>query len=377
MSVLRIAKQQRLLYNSCTYPEKIRGFLSRKKGICTVIQKRAGIDLGAANLLATVTGDGIVMREPAAVALDKTTGQILYYGEKAESILDALPANVSLFRPFRSGMVGELDLTQKIVSGIVRDYLSGVQHAMLTVPCAVSEIEEGALAEVMGQSGIRYPHTVYAPIAALAGSGSGITDMVISVVSGATTTDIALICGGEIVYMKSVPTAGEAFDRAIVNYIESERGLKITLRTAETIKMTVGTVWNEGVHQEMQAQGFRSSENEKPVSITVRSEEMFRALEEPTAGILEAICVAISHVPTKYVPRVFENGILLSGGTAQLEGLDRMISGVTGVRTVKVSNPVTAVAAGTETILNYIGTRGVASVRNLSALYLTKCRASV
>ncbi|MBO4284572.1 MAG: rod shape-determining protein [Clostridia bacterium] len=340
-----------------------------------MLQKRAGLDLGAANLLATVTGDGIVMREPAAVAIDRTTGQILYYGEKAETILDALPANVSLFRPFRSGMVAELDLTQKIIAGIVNDRLSGIQHVALTVPCSLSEIEEGALAEVMGQSGIRYPHTVYAPVAALAGSGSGISDMVLSVVSGATVTDIALICDGEIVYMKSVSTAGEAFDRAIVNYVEKERGLKITLRTAESIKMTVGTVWNEGVHQEMQAQGYREGA-EKPVQFTVRSEEMFRALEEPTAGILEAICVAVSHVPTKYVPRVFENGIQLSGGTALLEGLDRMISGVTGVRTVRVSNPVTAVATGTETILNFIGTRGVASVRNLSALYLTKCRSA-
>ncbi|MBP5428197.1 MAG: rod shape-determining protein [Clostridia bacterium] len=338
-----------------------------------MLQKRAGLDLGAANLLATVTGDGIVMREPSAVAIDRTTGQILYYGEKAETILEALPSNVSLFRPFRTGMVNELDLTQKIIAGIVSDRLSGIQHVALTVPCSVSEIEEGALAEVMGQSGVRYPHTVYAPVAALAGSGSGISDMVLSVVTGATVTDIALICDGEIVYMKSVPTAGETFDRAIVNYIENERGLKITLRTAENIKMTVGTVWNEGAHQEMQAQGYRDGE-EKPIPFTVRSEEMFRALEEPTAGILEAICVAISHVPTKYVPRVFENGILLSGGTALLEGLDRMISGVTGVRTVRVSNPVTAAATGTETILNFIGTRGIASVRNLSALYLTKCR---
>ena len=333
-----------------------------------MIQKRAGIDLGAANLLATVTGDGIVMRDPAAVAIDRTTGQILYYGAKAESILGALPANVSIFRPFRSGMVSELDLTQKIVSAIVSDHLSGIQHVALTVPCSTSEIEEGALSEVMGQSGIRYPHTVYAPVAALAGSGCGVTDMVLSVVLGATLTDIALICDGEIVYMKSVPTAGEAFDRAIVNYIENDKGLKITLRTAESIKMTVGTVWNEGVHQEMQAQGYKGSDDKTPIPFTVKSEEMFRALEEPTGAILEAICVAISHVPTKYVPRVFENGILLSGGTAQLEGLDRMISGVTGVRTVKVKNPVTAVAAGTETILNYVGVRGIATVRNLSAL---------
>ena len=342
-----------------------------------MFQKKAGLDLGAANFLATATGDGIVMREPAAVAIDRTTGQVLYYGEKAESLLDALPNNVSLFRPFRAGMVAELELAQKIVSGIVADRLAGVQHVMLTVPCSVSEIEEGALAEVLGQSGVRYPHTVYAPVAALAGSGVGVNDMVLSVVCGASSTEIALICDGEIVYMKSASTAGEAFDRAIVNYIQNERGLKITLRTAENIKMTVGTVWNEGVHQEMQVQGYRDTAEGEPVQITVRSEEMFRALEEPTAGVLEAICVAISHVPTKYVPRVFENGILLSGGTAQLEGLDRMISGVTGVRTVRVSNPVTAVASGTETILNYVGTRGIASVRNLSALYLTKCRSAL
>ena len=339
-----------------------------------MIQKKAGLDLGAANFLATVTGDGIVMREPAAAAVDRSTGQMLYYGARAETILDALPANVSPFRPFRGGMISELDLTQKIIAGIFRDHLSGVQHVMLTVPCSVSELEEGALTEVMGQSGIRYPHTVYAPIAALAGSGTGITDMVLSVVCGASVTDIALICEGEILYMKSVPTAGEAFDRAIVQYFQHERNLKITLRTAETIKTTVGTVWNEGVHQEMQIYGYPTSDESRSVSVNVKSEEMFRALEEPTAGILEAICVAISHIPTKFVPQVFDHGILLSGGTAQLEGLDRMISGVTGVKTVKVINPVTAVAVGCEAILNFVGTRGIASVRNLSALYLTKCR---
>jgi rod shape-determining protein MreB len=190
---------------------------------------------------------------------------------------------------------------------------------------------------------------------------------------GATATNIALICDGEIIYMRSIPIAGEAYDRAICTYLLRERGVKVSLRTAEAIKITIGSVWSDGSGGEMQVSARREGEVD-PLTVTIRGEEMYRALEEPTASILEAICVAISHIPTQYVHEVFAHGIILSGGTAMLDGLDRMISGVTGVKTVKAANPIRAVCRGLDKILTSLGDRSIASVRNLSGLYLSKCR---
>lgn len=340
------------------------------------MQKRAGVDLGAANLVSSLSGEGVVLCEPSAIAVDRTTGQALYYGAKAEKLLEAPPANIQLLRPFRTGITSEIEMTQKILSDIIGGKLRGVSHLALSVPCSMGEIEEGALAEITAQCDIRYPHTVYSPIAALAGSGTGIYNQTLVVETGATATNIALVCDGEILYMKSVPTAGEAYDRAIAAYLLRERGVKVSLRTAESVKMTIGSVWTENTKQEMQVVA-RDTDKGQPVSVLIRSEEMYQALEEPTALILEAICVAVSHIPTKYVHQVFANGIILAGGTSLLDGLDRMISGVTGIRTVKSRSPVTAVALGLTVILDSFGERGITSVRNLSGMYLNKCRATL
>lgn len=336
------------------------------------MQKKAAIDLGSANLFA-VAGANILLSEPSAVALDRVTGQVLYYGARAEGLLAAPPRNVSLLRPFRNGVTAELEYAEAILSGMIGEAFSGASHLALSVPCSAGEIEEAALIEIAAHCNAKYPHTVYSPIAAIAGSGSSVRDQILSVELGASMTSIALVCDGEIVYMKSIPVAGEAFDRAIAAYLLRERGAKISLRTAEAVKMTVGSVWSEGQAREMQISA-RDPETSAPISLSVCSNEMYRALEEPTAAILEAICVAISHVPTKHVHEVFENGILLSGGTALLDGLDRMITGVTGVKTVKARNPMTAVALGLDAILASLGDRAIVSARNLSGLYLGKCR---
>lgn len=336
------------------------------------MQKKAGIDLGSANLFAS-SGGSIQLSEPSAIALDRVTGQVLYFGARAEKLLVAPPKNVGLLRPFRNGLTNELDYVQAILGSIISETFSGVSHLALSVPCSAGEIEEGALIEIAAHCNAQYPHTVYSPIAAIAGSGCEARDHILSVELGASTTNIALVCDGEIIYMKSIPVAGEAFDRAVAAYLLRERGAKISLRTAENVKTTIGSVWSEGVAREMQI-AARHPETAEPLSITVHSEEMYCALEEPTAMILEAICVAISHIPTKYVHRVFDNGILLSGGTALLDGLDRMISGVTGVKTVKARNPLTAVCLGLDAILSSLGDRAIVSVRNLSGLYLGKCR---
>ena len=336
------------------------------------MQKKAGIDLGSANLLASAGGQ-ILISEPSAIALDRVTGQALYYGARAEKLLAAPPQNVALLRPFRNGVTAELEYAQKILSGMVAESLSGVSHAALAVPCSVGEIEEGALIEIAAQCGIRYPHTVYSPIAAIAGAGVGISDHVLSVELGASMTNIALCCDGELLYMKSIPIGGEAYDRAIAAYLLRERNARVSLRTAETVKTTVGSVWTENAAREMQITA-RDPDTSHPISVTVKGDELYRALEEPTAQILEAICVAISHIPTKHVHRVFGNGILLSGGTALLDGLDRMISGVTGVKTVKARNPITAVCSGLDAVCSALGDRAIVSARNLSSLYLGKSR---
>lgn len=334
--------------------------------------KKAGVDLGAANLLASVSGN-IVMCEPSAIALDRATQQTLYYGERAEKLLAAPPQNVLLLRPFRSGVSADVEYAQRILSGTVAEYFPGVSHLALSVPCSAGEIEEGVLVEIAAQCGVRYPHVVYSPIAALAGSGTRIGGQVLSVDIGATATNMALVCDGEITYMRSIPIAGEAFDRAIAAYLLHERGVKVSLRTAEAIKITIGSVWSDNPAREMQVSA-RAEDDSSPVTVTIRSDEMYRALEEPTASILEAICVAISHTPSKYVYELLDNGIVLSGGTALLDGLDRMISGVTGVKTVRARNPINAVCTGLDNILCSLGDRSIASVRNLSGLYVSKCR---
>ena len=133
------------------------------------MQKKAGIDLGSANLFA-VAGGSVLLSEPSAIALDRVTGQVLYYGARAEKLLAAPPKNVGLLRPFRSGVTSELEYAESILSGVISETLSGVSHLALSGPCSAGEIDEGALIEIAARCGARYPHTVYSPIAAIAGS---------------------------------------------------------------------------------------------------------------------------------------------------------------------------------------------------------------
>ena len=164
------------------------------------MQKKAGIDLGSANLFAAA-GGSVVLSEPSAIALDRVTGQVLYYGARAEKLLVAPPKNVGLLRPFRSGVTAELEYAQTILGGIISESFSGVSHLALSVPCSVGEIEEGALIEIAAHCDAHYPHTVYSPIAAIAGSGCAAKDQILSVELGASTTNIALVCDGEVLYM--------------------------------------------------------------------------------------------------------------------------------------------------------------------------------
>ncbi len=338
------------------------------------MSKKSGIDLGAGNIVAAQADMGIVFCEPAAIAVERDTKQPLYFGTRAEQLFVAPPRNVVLQRPFRDGVTAELEFAKKIISDLLADKLRGTEKLLLSVPCSASEIEEGVLVETAAQCDVRSPHIVFSPVAALAGAEVGICDDVLIVEIGATRTNIALVCDGELIYMRSIPVAGEAFDRAIAEYLLTERGARVSLRTAESVKMTIGSVWLENAATEMSIVGRHPSSGEA-AELLITGEEMYRALEVPTAAILEAVCIAISHIPSEYVHRVFSSGILLAGGSALLHGLDRMISGVTGVKTVLARNPITAVANGLAIIADSLGDRVTAVSRNLSALYLGKCHA--
>ncbi len=333
------------------------------------MHNQIGIDLGSATIVAAMPGRGVVLRESSVVAIDRETGRVVAAGAAAEQKLNTA-SPVALKRPFGKGLTGMPDETEAVLAGCLSALgaAGDSTELLLSVPCDITDAQEEALAGIVGKLGVHSCRLVYAPIAAMAGSFMNIPCGCLVVDIGATKTNVILICRGRIYYMKSVPVGGQSIDRAIVDYLQKRRRTRISLRTAEQIKCSIGSVCAGTKDAMMEVAGKDLSD--KPVTIRVNAEELYSALEEPIGAILESVWIAVSKIPSEYVTTVFDLGIQLVGGGACLDGLDRMIGGITGVKTRRVDEPAVCTAVGLAEIFAQMPADIPSAYRNISEIFI-------
>ena len=312
-----------------------------------------GIDLGTASILVYVKGKGVVLREPSVVAYDKDQEKIVEIGEEARLMLGRTPGNIIAIRPLRHGEISDYTTTEKMLKyfirkAIGRNFLGRRPRICVCVPSGVTEVEKRAVEEATYNAGARDVTIIEEPIAAAIGAGIDIVrpvgNMVVDI--GGGTTDIAVISMRGAVVSKSIKVAGEDFDDAIIRYIRKRHNLLIGDRTAEEVKINVGTCYKRPENISMDVSG-RNLMTGLPKTVMITSDETEEALREPTGQIVEAIHAVMEKTPPELAADIADRGILLTGGGSLLHGLEQLIEEKTGIPTMTAEDPLSAVAIGT------------------------------
>ena len=312
-----------------------------------------GIDLGTANTLVYVKGQGVVLCEPSVVAIDRSTHQVLAVGEEAKRMLGRTPGNIVAIRPMKDGVIADFDITEAMLRYFIRKVHRKNRlispRVVIAVPSGITEVEKRAVKDSAERAGARSPvYLVEEPIAAAIGVGLPIHEpagsMIIDI--GGGTTEIAVISLSGIVFSKSIRIAGDEFDEAIISHLKKTYNLMIGERTAEEIKIKIGSAYPMEEETTMEVRG-RDILAGLPKTITVTSEEIREALSETLAAILEAIRIALERTPPELCSDLIDRGLILAGGGALLRGLDKLISEETGLPVHVADDPLTAIALGT------------------------------
>ena len=319
-----------------------------------------GIDLGTANVLIYIQGKGIVLNEPSVVALNKDTGEVLAVGEDARLMLGRTPSNIIAVRPLKDGVISDYDTTERMLKFFIRKTCGSGKFfkpkIMVCVPSGVTEVEKRAVSEAATMAGAKDVYLMEEPIAAAIGAGLDIMspDGVMVIDIGGGTTDIAVISLGGIVTSASVKIAGDRFDDAIIKYMRKKHKIFIGERTAEQLKLNIGTALPREESVSMECRG-RDMVSGLPVSVTVTSEEMYDALDEPLTTICEAVHSVLEKTPPEIAADISCSGIMLTGGGALLWGLDKRIEDRTKIQVRIAEDPKSCVAIGTGQALKHMG----------------------
>lgn len=321
--------------------------------------EEVGIDLGTANVLVYIKGKGIVLEEPSVVAINRDTNEIVAVGEEARQMLGRTPSNIVAVRPLKDGVISDYDVTERMLKHFIRRTCGNggffKPRIMVCVPSGVTEVEKRAVKEAAIQAGGKSVYLMEEPVAAAIGAGIDISKpngvMIIDI--GGGTTDVAVIALGGIVTSNSVKVAGDKFDEAIVKYMRKEHKLYIGERTAEEMKMTIGTAYPRENIVVQECRG-RDLVTGLPKSIEVTSKQMMEALEEPLQVICEAVHSVLERTPPELAADISSTGIVLTGGGALLNGIDRRIEERTGIPVRIAEDPMSCVAIGTGKALNSI-----------------------
>lgn len=311
-----------------------------------------GIDLGTANVLVYIKGKGIVLNEPAVVAINKDTNEILAVGEEARQMLGRTPGNIVAVRPLKDGVISDYDITERMLKHFIRKTCGAGKFfkpkIMVCVPSGVTEVEKRAVREATMQAGGKDVFLMEEPLAAAIGAGLDITKpdgtMVIDI--GGGTTDIAVMSMGGIVTSQSVKIAGDRFDDAIIKYMRKEHKLYIGERTAEDLKLKIGTAFPRETNVSMECRG-RDLVTGLPKVVEVSSKEIMEALDEPLSIICEAIHRVLETTPPELAADISNAGIVITGGGAMLYGIDKRVEQRTGITCYIAENPMDCVAIGT------------------------------
>lgn len=314
--------------------------------------KDMGIDLGTANTLVYIKGQGIVVREPSVVAIRDDSKEVLAVGEEAKRMIGRTPGNIVAIRPMKDGVIADFDVTQSMLSYFIQKAAAkkGVvsPRIAICVPFGVTEVEKRAIEEAARTAGAKDAFLIEEPMAAAIGAGLRIEEpegnMVVDI--GGGTSEIAIISLGGIVTAKSIRLGGDELDEAIVNYVKKEYSLMIGERTAEDVKIRIGSAYKEGEEMEMEIRG-RDLISGLPKTMQISSSEVRDALRDPVNSIVDGIKSTLEKTPPELASDIMENGIMLTGGGALLKGLDKLVKEETGMPVKIAENPLDCVAIGT------------------------------
>ncbi|MCR4850533.1 MAG: rod shape-determining protein [Lachnospiraceae bacterium] len=323
-----------------------------------------GIDLGTASILVYIRGRGVVLKEPSVVAFDRDTNKVKAIGEDARLMLGRTPSNIIAVRPLRQGVISDYKVTEQMMKYFIQKALGKKTfrkpRIAVCVPSGVTEVEKKAVEDATMMAGAREVSIIEEPIAAAIGAGIDISrpygNMIVDI--GGGTSDIAVISLGGTVVSASIKVAGDDFDEALVRYMRRKHNLHIGERTAEDLKIKIGTAFKGSSSETMAVRG-RNLITGLPVTVEVTSEETEEALSEATTQIVEAIHGVLEQTPPELAADIADRGIVLTGGGSLLHGLEELISEKTGINTMTAEDPMTAVAIGTGKYVEFLsGYRG-------------------
>ncbi|MCI7570230.1 MAG: rod shape-determining protein MreB [Clostridiales bacterium] len=311
-----------------------------------------GIDLGTSSVLVYVRNKGIVLREPSVVAVEKITGRIIAIGEDARKMLGRTPGNVIAIRPLKDGVISNFDITQRLLHHFLKKVVGTKiffkPRVVVCVPSGVTQVEKRSVIDATEQAGARYAYLIEEPIAAAIGAGIDIAqpkgNMIVDI--GGGTTDVAVISLRDAVLSDSIKVAGDKFNEAVVRYMRKKHNLLIGERTAEDMKIRIGSAYPRKEQLFMEVRG-RNLISGLPQTIVVGSNEMIDALEEPLQTVLECVRSIFERTPPELASDIAENGICLTGGGALLYGMDKFIADHTKVPCYVAEDPISCVAIGT------------------------------
>jgi rod shape-determining protein MreB and related proteins len=327
-------------------------------GLLGLFSNDIGIDLGTANTLVFVKDQGIVLREPSVVAVRAGTSQVLAVGDEAKRMLGRTPGNIVAVRPLKDGVIADFEMTESML----RHFITKVNtrkwvrpRVVIAVPSGITEVEKRAVKESAAHAGAREVYLIEEPMAAAIGVGLPVQDaagnMIIDI--GGGTTEVALISLSGIVFSRSVRVAGDELDEAIAGYMKRAYNLMIGERTAEEIKIRIGSAYPMDKETSMEVKG-RDLVAGLPKTLAITSQEVREALLEPIATIVESVRVTLERCPPELSADLVDRGLVLAGGGALLRGLDKLLQEETGLPVHIAEDPLSAVAEGTGRALSEI-----------------------
>lgn len=327
-------------------------------GLLGLFSNDIGIDLGTANTLVFVKDQGIVLREPSVVAVRAGTSQVLAVGDEAKRMLGRTPGNIVAVRPLKDGVIADFEMTE----AMLRHFITKVNsrkwvrpRVVIAVPSGITEVEKRAVKESAAHAGAREVYLIEEPMAAAIGVGLPVQDaagnMIIDI--GGGTTEVALISLSGIVFSRSVRVAGDELDEAIAGYMKRAYNLMIGERTAEEIKIKIGSAYPMEKEVSMEVKG-RDLVAGLPKTLAITSQEVREALLEPISTIVESVRVTLERCPPELSADLVDRGLVLAGGGALLRGLDKLLQEETGLPVHIAEDPLSAVAEGTGRALSEI-----------------------
>ncbi len=318
-----------------------------------------GIDLGTANTLVHVKGKGIVIREPSVVAVQKDTNEVLAIGSEAKRMIGRTPGNIVAIRPLKDGVIADFDITQAMLKFFIRKAIGNKTfvrpRVVVGVPSGVTAVERRAVLDATIQAGAREAYLIEEPMAAAIGAGLPVQEatgnMVVDI--GGGTSEVAVISLGGIVVSRSVRIGGDKMDEAIVQYIKKRYNLLIGERTAEEIKIAIGTAMRVEKPDTMDIRG-RDLVTGLPKTLNIDANQIQEALSEPVAGIVEAVRGTLERTPPELSADIMDRGIVMTGGASLLRNLDNVLSKETGMPVYVSDSALSCVALGTGIAVEHV-----------------------